>query len=119
MRVSLASKDNLDLFEHTFRTAKENRRTWKGLVEHELTGLTELGIHNQMHRLYSRASGMTHDVMDAAIEVHKDKGPGLLESIESQTLANTFHWQASYRLLQFTTRFACCSTMWNLPLRNF
>ncbi len=34
-----------------------------------------------MHWLFSRASGMTHDVIGAAIEVHKDKGPGLLESI--------------------------------------
>lgn len=34
-----------------------------------------------MHGLFSRASGMTHDVIGAAIEVHKDKGPGLLESI--------------------------------------
>ena len=34
-----------------------------------------------MHPLFSQASGMTHDVIGAAIEVHKDKGPGLLESI--------------------------------------
>ena len=34
-----------------------------------------------MHSLFSKASGMTHDVIGAAIEVHKDKGPGLLESI--------------------------------------
>ena len=34
-----------------------------------------------MHALFSQASGMTHDVIGAAIEVHKDKGPGLLESI--------------------------------------
>ena len=34
-----------------------------------------------MHPLFSQASGMTHDLIGAAIEVHKDKGPGLLESI--------------------------------------
>ncbi len=34
-----------------------------------------------MHPLYSKASSLTHDVIGAAIEVHKDKGPGLLESI--------------------------------------
>ena len=34
-----------------------------------------------MHPLYSQAAGITHDVIGAAIEVHKDKGPGLLESI--------------------------------------
>jgi hypothetical protein len=34
-----------------------------------------------MHPLFAQASGITHDVIAAAIEVHKDKGPGLLESI--------------------------------------
>jgi len=34
-----------------------------------------------MHPLFQKASGMTRDVIGAAIEVHKDKGPGLLESI--------------------------------------
>ena len=34
-----------------------------------------------MHPKFSQAAGMTHDVIGAAIEVHKDKGPGLLESI--------------------------------------
>lgn len=34
-----------------------------------------------MHPRFTQASGITHDVIGAAIEVHKDKGPGLLESI--------------------------------------
>ena len=34
-----------------------------------------------MHSLFLQADGITHDVIGAAIEVHKDKGPGLLESI--------------------------------------
>lgn len=34
-----------------------------------------------MHPLFSQAAEITHDVIGAAIEVHKDKGPGLLESI--------------------------------------
>ena len=34
-----------------------------------------------MHPLYQQAAGITRDVIGAAIEVHKDKGPGLLESI--------------------------------------
>lgn len=34
-----------------------------------------------MHAMFEQATGMTHDVIGAAIEVHKDKGPGLLESI--------------------------------------
>ena len=34
-----------------------------------------------MHPLYGRARGLTHDIIAAAIEVHRDKGPGLLESV--------------------------------------
>jgi GxxExxY protein len=34
-----------------------------------------------MHPLFAQASALTHDVIGAAIEVHRDKGPGLLESI--------------------------------------
>lgn len=34
-----------------------------------------------MHPLFPQASGLTHEGIGAAIEVHKDKGPGLLESI--------------------------------------
>jgi GxxExxY protein len=34
-----------------------------------------------MHPLYSKASKLTETVIGAAIEVHRDKGPGLIESI--------------------------------------
>jgi GxxExxY protein len=34
-----------------------------------------------MHRLFQKASGLTETIIAAAIEVHRDKGPGLLESI--------------------------------------
>jgi hypothetical protein len=59
------------------------------LIEQEATEITESlcislfslfeGIY--MHPLFLKASGLTHDVIGSAIEVHKDKGPGLLESI--------------------------------------
>lgn len=34
-----------------------------------------------MHPLFGKADGLTGDMIAAAIEVHKDKGPGLVESI--------------------------------------
>ena len=34
-----------------------------------------------MHSLLYKASNLTENVIAAAIEVHRDKGPGLIESI--------------------------------------
>src|SRR5438552_10252872 len=34
-----------------------------------------------MHPLFEKASGLTEAIIAAAIEVHRDKGPGLIESI--------------------------------------
>ena len=34
-----------------------------------------------MHPLFQQANGLTETIIAAAIEVHRDKGPGLLESI--------------------------------------
>jgi GxxExxY protein len=34
-----------------------------------------------MHPLFEKASGLTTNVIAGAIEVHRDKGPGLIESI--------------------------------------
>ncbi|HWN94975.1 MAG TPA: GxxExxY protein, partial [Methylomirabilota bacterium] len=34
-----------------------------------------------MHPLYAKADKLTYDVIGAAIEVHRLKGPGLVESI--------------------------------------
>lgn len=34
-----------------------------------------------MHPLFTKAAGLTETIIGAAIEVHRDKGPGLIESI--------------------------------------
>ena len=34
-----------------------------------------------MHALFKKASELTEVIIGAAIEVHRDKGPGLIESI--------------------------------------
>jgi GxxExxY protein len=34
-----------------------------------------------MHPLFQKASGLTESIIGAAIEVHRDKSPGLIESI--------------------------------------
>ena len=40
-----------------------------------------------MHPLFQKASGLTEGIIGAAIEVHRDKGPGLIESIYEWCLA--------------------------------
>ena len=39
-----------------------------------------------MHPLYVRADALSSELLGAAIEVHRDKGPGLLESIYERCL---------------------------------
>ena len=39
-----------------------------------------------MHRLYLKADALSGNVIGAAIEVHRDKGPGLIESIYERCL---------------------------------
>ncbi len=39
-----------------------------------------------MHPLFAKADRLSHEVIGAAIEVHRDKGPGLIESIYERCL---------------------------------
>ncbi len=41
-----------------------------------------------MHPLYEKADRLSHEVIGAAIEVHRDKGPGLIESIYERCLVH-------------------------------
>src|SRR5207253_5291675 len=43
-----------------------------------------------MHPLFPEASALTETVIAAAIEVHRDKGPGLIESIYEWCLTKEF-----------------------------
>jgi len=43
-----------------------------------------------MHPLFDRASGLTETIIAAAIEVHLNKGPGLIESIYEWCLTKEF-----------------------------
>jgi GxxExxY protein len=44
-----------------------------------------------VHPLFERASGLTEVIIGSAIEVHRDKGPGLMESIYEWCLATELH----------------------------
>src|SRR5213592_5096308 len=43
-----------------------------------------------MRPLFEKASGLTESIIAAAIEVHRDKGPGLIESIYEWCLTKEF-----------------------------
>jgi GxxExxY protein len=43
-----------------------------------------------MHPFYAKASCLTEKIIGAAIEVHRDKGPGLIESIYEWCLTKEF-----------------------------
>ena len=47
-------------------------------------------ISSSMHPLFEKASGLTESIIGAAIEVHRDKGPGLIESIYEWCLTKEF-----------------------------
>lgn len=53
-----------------------------------------------MHPLFERASGLTENIIGAAIEVHRNKGPGLIESIYEWCLTKEFE----LRGLAFTSQ---------------
>lgn len=59
-----------------------------------------------MHPLFSKASQLTERIIGAAIEVHRDKGPGLIESIYEWCLLRELEIQnlaaTNQKLVQIT-----------------
>ena len=53
-----------------------------------------------MHPLFEKASGLTESIIGAAIEVHRNKGPGLIESIYEWCLTK----ELELRGLSFTSQ---------------
>src|SRR5688572_26356800 len=47
----------------------------------EFNRSTQRAQRTSMHPLFIRASSLTESIIGGAIEVHRDKGPGLMESI--------------------------------------
>ncbi len=57
-----------------------------------------------MHPLFAKADALSSDVIGAAIEVHRDKGPGLIESIYERCLVHELalrnHTTVSQKLIR-------------------
>lgn len=56
------------------------------------------------HPLANQAAQITEDVIGAAIEVHRDKGPGLLESIYQRCLIHELHLRGHATEVQKTVQ---------------
>jgi GxxExxY protein len=63
-------------------------RAVKGIQQEETERTEKIDLkppfapgEHRMHPLFERASALTETIIAAAIEVHRDKGPGLIESI--------------------------------------
>ena len=65
-----------------------------------------------MHVNLEEFSGLTHDIIGAAIEVHKHLGPGLLES----TYTPCFHYELHARNLRFVAQRAVPIVYKGMPL---
>ena len=50
-----------------------------------------------MHPSFKKADGLTETIIAAAIEVHRDKGPGLIESIYEWCLLKELDLRAELR----------------------
>jgi GxxExxY protein len=74
-----------------------------------------------MHPLFEKASGLTETIIGAVIEVHRNKGPGLIESIYEWCLLKELGLRGLECITQksvlieykgFTRRSRCASMYW-------
>lgn len=70
-----------------------------------------------MHPLYEKADKLTHEVIGAAIEVHRDKGPGLIESIYEKCLMRELELRAVTAVNQQIVPIEYKGVIFDEPLR--
>ena len=70
-----------------------------------------------MHPLFARASSLTETIIGAAIEVHRDKGPGLVESIYEWCLLREFELRRISAVNQKVVRVSYKGFIRDEPLR--
>ena len=70
-----------------------------------------------MHPQYQRADKLSHTVIGAAIEVHRLKGPGLIESIYEKCLMHELHLQNLTAVSQRLVRIEYKGIVFDEPLR--
>src|SRR5881392_2890296 len=70
-----------------------------------------------MHRLYDRADKFSREVIGAAIEVHRNKGPGLIESIYERCLLRELELRSIPATTQKLVRVEYKGLVFDEPLR--
>jgi GxxExxY protein len=70
-----------------------------------------------MHPLYEKADRLSGEVIGAAIEVHRDKGPGLIESIYERCLVRELELRKISAVNQKIVRVEYKGLVFDEPLR--
>ncbi|HJW38203.1 MAG TPA: GxxExxY protein [Candidatus Udaeobacter sp.] len=70
-----------------------------------------------MHRLYDRADKLSREVIGAAIEVHRHKGPGLIESIYERCMLRELELRSIPATTQKVVRVEYKGLVFDEPLR--
>jgi GxxExxY protein len=70
-----------------------------------------------MHRLYDRADKLSREVIGAAIEVHRHKGPGLIESIYERCMPRQVELRSIPATTQRLVRVEYKGIVFDEPLR--
>jgi len=70
-----------------------------------------------MHPLYPKADRLSHGVIGAAIEVHRHKGPGLIESIYERCLMRELELRSISATTQKIVRVEYKGLVFDEPLR--
>jgi GxxExxY protein len=70
-----------------------------------------------MHALYQKADRLSRDVIGAAIEVHRHKGPGLIESIYERCMLRELELRSIPCITQKVVRVEYKGLVFDEPLR--
>lgn len=70
-----------------------------------------------MHPLYAKADVLSTEIIGAAIEVHRDKGPGLLESIYERCLMHELSLRSILAVNQKLVKISYKDLTFEEPLR--
>jgi GxxExxY protein len=63
------------------RAGKNKFKLYQPFGFFSVLSVTSCLVFKPMHPLFEKTSGLTETIIAGAIEVHRDKGPGLIESI--------------------------------------